>query len=121
MAGRLTQPRYSGNVRGMETTTTHSKASAQHRKAVAITATFRALDLDQWEPGRLSDTGWKLAARAAWLALPADQRPATQWTDASLTVRQMVADMLQTDPATEAAVFASIAAGTSATIRSTAN
>lgn len=100
-------------------TTTTSKTRNQHRKASAIAATFRALDLDEWEPGRLSDTGWKLAARAAWLALPADERPADQWQDASLTVRQMVADQLRIDARTAENVFDAIAAGRPAAMRNT--
>ena len=104
----------------MVLTDTNTKTRNQNRKATAIAATFRALDLDHYEAGRLSDTGWKLAARAAWLALPADERPATQWTDASMETRQLVADQLRFGPPTTDAIFAAAKATAPPAIRDAA-
>ena len=95
----------------MVLTDTTTQSRNQHRKATAIAETLRAVDLDHYGAGRLADVSWKLAARAAWLALPVDERPANQWTDASSTVRQLVVDQLRIETRTADGIFAAIEAG----------
>lgn len=101
----------------MVLTDTTTKARNQNRKAIAMAETLRALNLDHFEAGRLSDHGWQLCARAAWLALPEDQRPATPWADASWETRRLVVDQLEIVPTTADTVFAAIANGVPASMR----